>query len=81
MYKIYVIQSLADKRIYIGMSQNPEKRLLDHNNGRVFSTKGHRPWKIIFQEDVGSREKARKKEKYYKSGCGRESIKKFIIQE
>jgi putative endonuclease len=43
-----------------------------------FSTKGYRPWKLVFIEKVGERSKAREKEKYFKSGCGKELLKKII---
>jgi putative endonuclease len=74
---IYAIKSIKDGRIYVGMSQNTERRLLEHNNGEVFSTKGFRPWILIFFENAGtSRAYARSREKYWKSGCGKEKLKK-----
>ena len=72
MYKVYAIQSEVDGRLYVGMSQDIEKRVREHNSGRVFSTKGYRPWKIVFAEEVGERAEARKREKYLKSGFGKE---------
>jgi len=57
------------------MSESPEKRLLGHNSGETKSTKGFRPWVLIYKESIGSRENARKREKYLKSGIGREFIK------
>jgi putative endonuclease len=74
MYYIYALTNKAG-RVYVGMSKDVEKRLEDHNKGRVFSTKGFRPWTIFFQEKVGNREEARKREKYYKSGYGKEFLK------
>ncbi len=75
-YFVYAIESIKHKRIYVGMSRNPEKRLLEHNAGQVFSTKGFRPWVMIFVEDAGnSRINARAREKYWKSGCGKEFLK------
>ena len=59
------------------MSRDPNKRLLEHNNGEVFSTKGFRPWVLIFLENTGvNRTYAREREKYWKSGCGKEKLKK-----
>ncbi len=71
MYNVYAIISSLDGRIYVGMSKDVNLRLRDRNFGRVFSIKGYRPWKIIFIEKVGDRIKCRKREKYYKSGCGK----------
>ena len=58
------------------MSTNVEQRIKEHNNGNVFSTKGYKPWTLIFEEDCGgSRKYAREREKYWKSGVGKEKLK------
>ena len=75
MWYVYALKSLKDKNLYIGISQNPEKRLREHNLGMTKSTKLRRPFKIIFKEIAGTRIEARIKEKYYKSGIGREFLK------
>ena len=82
MYNVYAIISSLDGRIYVGMSKDVGLRLKDHNFGRVSSTKSYRPWKIIFIEKVGDRIECRKREKYYKSGCGKEFLKiKYGVRE
>ncbi len=78
IYHAYVLQSKVDKRLYVGMSADVLKRLASHNNGQVFSTKGYRPWTLVFTEVIGSRSEARKREKYLKSGCGKEFLRKII---
>lgn len=75
MYKTYVLQSLKDKFIYIGITNNVEKRLKEHNDGNNKSTKSRIPFIIIYQEDCRDRLEARKREKWLKSGEGREFIK------
>ena len=77
MWYVYAIESLKDKHLYIGMSENPERRLLDHNSGMTKSTKSRRPFKIIYKEECGDRIAARKREKYMKSGAGRKFIKQI----
>jgi putative endonuclease len=79
MYFVYVIESQVDRRIYVGLSSNVENRIKDHNFGRVFSTKGYRPWTLVYYEKVGRRIEARKREKYLKSGCGKEFLKSIIL--
>jgi len=78
MWYIYALRSFKDGHLYIGMSKNPEKRLVEHNSGMTKSTKLRRPFKIIYKEECLSRDNARKREKYLKSGCGREFLKKFM---
>ena len=74
-YIIYAIKSELDGRIYVGFTSNFEKRLMEHNNGKTKSTKGFRPWKKLYLEEVSGRTTARVKEKYYKSGIGKEFLK------
>ena len=81
-YMVYALQSQVDGRIYVGFSFDIEKRLKEHNSGKTKSTKGFRPWVIIFTEECTNRIEAREKEKYYKTGIGREKLRKhgFIVQ-
>ena len=68
---VYVIQSRLDQSEYIGMSANPYLRLLEHNAGRVHSTRSKRPWQIIHVEELPNRIEAKAREKYLKSAAGR----------
>jgi len=79
MYKVYVIQSQVDKRLYVGLSKKVSRRLKEHNQGSVFSTKGWRPWVLVYYEDAEDRIRARKREKFLKSGCGKEFLKSFLL--
>ena len=78
MYTVYAILSLKDGRIYVGFSSNIERRVNEHNAGKTKSTKGFRPWKLFFTENVDSRIEARKREKYWKSGTGKEQLKELV---
>ena len=75
MFFVYVIRSEKDGRFYVGMSENVEKRILQHNKGMTFSTKGFRPWKLFLFEKFETRDEARKREVYLKSGSGKELTK------
>lgn len=75
IYFIYAIKSKVDGRIYVGMTNNINRRLQEHNAGNTQSTKHYRPWTIIYLEKMEDRINARKKEKYLKSGCGKEFLK------
>ncbi|MBU0540355.1 GIY-YIG nuclease family protein [Patescibacteria group bacterium] len=74
-YYVYALQSQIDRRIYVGLTNSVERRIKEHNQGKVFSTKGFRPWKLIYAEEQETRPEARKREKYLKSGCGKEMLK------
>ena len=75
MVYVYVLKSQKDGRLYVGMTQDLEKRLKEHNLGRTKSTKGYRPWTVIHEEVYQDREAARKREKYLKSGYGKQWLK------
>ena len=79
MYFVYAIKSQKDGRIYVGLSSDISKRISEHNSGYVFSTKGYKPWKLIYKEEVKNRKEARKREKYYKSGFGKELLKSIPL--
>jgi len=74
-YFVYVLESIKDQKIYIGQTDNMNRRLKEHNAGKVFSTKGRRPLKLKSCEIFSSREEAVQREKFLKSGCGREFVK------
>ena len=75
---VYVIQSVDGLHQYVGMSANPECRLKEHNAGQSRFTKTFRPWKIVYIEEAGTREDARRLERYYKSAAGRRKIKMIL---
>lgn len=78
MYFVYVLKSEKDNNLYIGITNNLEKRLKQHNNGNNFSTKYRKPFKLVYYEIKENRQDARIREKFLKSGCGREFIKQLI---
>lgn len=77
MYKVYAIKSKIRNYIYVGMTSNLEERIQRHNSGREKTTRAFRPFELIYSEDQPTREEARKREKYLKSGVGKEFLKKL----
>ena len=75
MYFVYVLYSLKFDRTYTGMTKDLDNRLKEHNIKYNKSTKAYIPWKLIFKEEYESRIDARMREKYLKSGNGREYLK------
>ena len=77
-YFVYAIKSEKDERIYVGFSENVQRRVKEHNAGKTKSTKGFRPWALIFTQECTTRLQARELEKYYKSGIGKEKLKNLV---
>lgn len=78
-YFVYVLASQTAKRLCAGMSADAGRRLEDHNAGRVFSTKGNRPWRMVRVEQIGPRPLARIREKELRSGSGKEMLRRLYI--
>jgi putative endonuclease len=72
---VYAIASIHRNYIYVGMTQNIEKRVGQHNSGFEKTTKPYAPFKIIYTEQCADRIAARKREKYWKSGIGKEKLR------
>ena len=78
MIYLYVIKSEGSGELYVGICKNVEIRLKEHNLGKNRYTKGLRPWKVMLIEDYKDWNEARVKEKYYKSGVGKEYLRKLL---
>jgi putative endonuclease len=78
MYTIYILQSLKDNRTYVGYSADVNRRLSEHNNGKVTATKNRKPFKIIFTEKIDTLGEAKKRELYWKSRAGRKKMERLF---
>ena len=61
--------------IYVGMTSDVEQRIKRHNSGWERTTKPYTPFKLIYLEECENRVEARKREKYWKSGVGKEQLR------
>ncbi|RJP47076.1 MAG: GIY-YIG nuclease family protein [Armatimonadetes bacterium] len=77
-FYVYILQSLRDKGLYIGYTTDLKKRLVQHANGRVVSTKLRLPFKLIHYEYFVNSKDAKAREEYLKSGYGRKQLKEFL---
>jgi putative endonuclease len=72
-YFVYVLWSQAGHRFYIGISDDPERRLEQHNESARGWTRRYRPWILVHQERYEGYTDARKREielKAQKGGQG-----------
>ena len=72
---VYALRSRKDGALYIGMTGDLERRLKEHNTGQNRSTRSREPFELIYSEGCGSRLEARRREKFWKSGKGREMLR------
>ena len=78
MYYVYAIKSSVKNYIYVGMTTDIDRRFREHNAGENRSTKAYRPFTLIHKEQFEPRVEARKREKYLKSGVGKEFLKSIL---
>jgi len=75
MFFVYAIKSTIRNYIYVGLTNNIERRITEHNKGENRSTKPYKPFLLIYSEEWETREQARRREKYFKTGIGKEFLK------
>ena len=75
MVYVYAISSLIKNYIYVGMTKDVEARLVRHNKGREKTTKPYAPFRLIYTEVCANLVKARVREKYWKSGIGKQKLR------
>ena len=62
MFYVYILKSEKDNQLYIGSTSDLKRRLLEHNSGKVQSTKPRRPFKLAYYEAYRSEDDARIRE-------------------
>ena len=82
MHCVYVLYSSKWNRLYIGETSDLISRISSHNElGTKGFTLRYRPWKVIHVEFVKTRTEALVREKFLKSGKGREWIRGEILPQ
>ena len=78
MYFVYILESIKDNSLYIGCTNNLERRLNEHNSGKSRYTNQHKPYRLISYVALLYKSDAERFEKYLKSGYGRRTISKML---
>ncbi len=80
MYYAYVLQN-SEGILYKGSSGDLSGRILEHNFGDFKKyTKNKGPWKLVYFENFSTRSEAMIREKFFKTGKGRDFIKAQITR-
>ncbi|HEY9490038.1 MAG TPA: GIY-YIG nuclease family protein [Chryseosolibacter sp.] len=59
MFYVYALRSLSRNYIYVGLSDNLEKRVYQHNRGLNRTTKPYAPFTLIWSGTFPTRMEAR----------------------
>ena len=79
---VYFLWSPTTLKFYIGVSNNPEKRLLKHNGilkGGARFTRGGQPWRIVYVEGSFAKGDALRRERALKK-LGRQKKIDFLVK-
>ncbi|WP_445713190.1 GIY-YIG nuclease family protein [Flavobacterium sp.] len=78
-FVVYILFSEDYGKTYVGFTSNLIERFKSHN---YLSKKGYtikfRPWQVIYVEFFTTKSEALKREKFLKTGNGREFIKEVV---
>ncbi|NLL90082.1 MAG: GIY-YIG nuclease family protein [Dehalococcoidales bacterium] len=79
MWYVYILRSINDNALYIGSTNDIERRIDEHNSGKVDSTRSRRPFNLEAYIAVKDKNKAIELEQYLKTGSGRAILNKRIL--
>jgi putative endonuclease len=78
MRYVYVLISEIDGQLYVGSTFNVNKRIKEHNSGKVPATSDRLPLKVIHYEAFLNKYDAYFREKWLKTGWGRRYLRKTL---
>jgi len=84
-YWVYILQNTATGKLYKSQTSDLESRIVRHNtheSGSMrYTHKQKGTWHLIYSEEHSTRSETMKREKFLKSGQGREWIKTNILNQ
>jgi putative endonuclease len=78
IFTVYVLRSQSNGKLYVGSTSNLPRRFHEHNSGQSASTTSGIPWAIVHTEEFESRSFAVQRERYFKTGKGRDELKRLL---
>ena len=81
MFFVYVLRN-SQGRLYVGFTQDLERRVRQHQDDEGGWTKGKGPWELVHHEGFSERTEALKRERNLKRGKQNQDLRKrFGAQE
>ena len=82
IFYVYVLKNTIANRKYIGQTNDLDRRISEHNgtntNPRRYTSKFSGKWELVYFEEYQTRSEAMKREKWLKSGTGRNWLSEKI---
>jgi putative endonuclease len=79
-YHVYALYSASLDMLYIGQTNDLQKRLHDHHHGYSKFTSRAKDWVLVYNEEVINRSSAMRRERQLKSFRGREFLRSLVSQ-
>ena len=80
MFYCYILRSEKTGRRYVGSCQDLDNRIHRHNKGESKATKHGMPWILLRAEEFPTRSGATRRERYYKTGRGRDELDRIVAE-
>lgn len=81
MFTVYVLKSIRNGKRYVGYTgKDAYVRLCEHNGGSYTFTRHNRPFVLCYIEHYDIKTEAIKRERFLKSGKGREFLDNVILR-
>ena len=80
MYHVYVLRN-HEGRLYIGQTEDMERRLEQHRTGESRWTRSRGPRQLVLNESFATRSEAMKREKALKSGRLNQELRRRLRLE
>jgi putative endonuclease len=77
---VYVLCSRKNCRLYTGSTNDLQRRLKEHERGKNSYTRNAGPFELVYSGECPSRLEARSRERYLKTGVGREFLKSRLAE-
>ncbi len=77
MFYVYILLC-ADKKFYVGFTEDLRNRIDLHKNGHVASTRPRRPINLIFYEAYLDKYDALRREIYLKTSKGKTTLRSML---
>jgi len=75
---LYILYSESVNKYYIGISNNPQRRLHYHNTSKKGWTRRGRPWILVFAKQFDSKQLAQDRETWIKKQKNNTIIDKIV---
>ncbi len=80
MYYVYVLMSGADGGFYTGLTGDLKRRVGEHSEGLVVTTRDRRPLELVYYEGCNSRKDGYRREKYLKTSSGKRYLRNRLSE-